>query len=270
MASQLKGVLFDLDDTLIDWSGVWLSWREIESPRLARIAGHVNSSLHQDAVNVEALLDAYLERTRAAWREARVTLRAPYMPQILCAALGELGVDADRLEVAALLKVYGWDAIPGTVVFPDAPPLLKTLRSRGIKLGIVTNASQPMALRDVELATHGLIEHFPDCRLAAADAGYLKPHRRIFQTALARLGTSPEETVFIGDNPVADIAGAEAAGMRAILRITDRADFDAASGRTARARSNGNLPDIKHSLHSLEELPAMLDAWYPDWRDGKA
>lgn len=258
MTVQLKGVLFDFDDTLVDWSGVQLSWREIESARLSRVQEHVYSKTRANWLHTDALLDAYMRRTRAAWAEARVTLRAPHMPSILMETLAALGVAIDRLDVADVIRAYNWNVVPGTVVFPDVPPTLHALRQAGIKLGIVTNASQPMAMRDAELATHGLIEYFPDCRLAAADAGFLKPDPRIFNCALERLGASAAETVFIGDNPDADIAGALSVGMKAVLRITER------------TAANGTFSAYKPRLRSLEQLPAILDEWYPGWRNASA
>ena len=136
--------------------------------------------------------------------------------------------------------------------------MLDKLRAAGLKLGIVTNASQPMAMRDAELAAHGIIGYFPDCRLSAADAGYLKPHPQIFKSALERLGTAPEETVFVGDNPVADIEGAHGVGIRAVRRMTSREIM------------NGNLTQPHPTLHSFAELPAILDEWYPGWQNGGA
>ena len=258
MPRQLKGVLFDLDGTLIDWSRVSLGWREIEASRLSRVHTYVLHRQQTAPFDADRLTELYLQRTRAAWDEASTSLRAPHMPNILMSVLDELGVDCDRLSREEVIRVYDWDAVPGTVVFPDVPPMIETLRAQGIKLGIVTNASQPMALRDVELATHGLLDYFPDCRLAAADTGYLKPHPRIFQAALDQMGSSADETLFVGDNPVADIAGAQGVGMRAVHRTTTRATFDDSSAQT------------EGSLCSFDELPAILDAWYPGWRDGIA
>lgn len=258
MADQLKGALFDFDDTLIDWSGVQLSWREIEAARLACVQEYIWRKSPAYRLSAESLLDAYMEQTRAAWTEARATLRAPHMPSILMDTLKALGVATDRLDVDEVLRAYDWNVVPGTVVFPDVPPVLNILRRAGIKLGIVTNAAQPMTMRDAELETHGLMEYFPDCRLSAADAGYLKPDRRIFTCALRRLGTGPHETIFIGDNPEADIAGALSVGMKAVLRVTDR------------ALGNGAYSSHQPRLRSLARLPAILDEWYPGWRHGNA
>lgn len=258
MAAKLRGVLFDFDDTLVDWSGVQLGWREIEATRLARVRTYVAGKAGADWLLTDALLEAYMQRTRMAWTEARESLSAPHMPSILMNALEALGVAVERLNVADVISVYDWNVVPGAVVFPDVPPILEALSAAGLKLGIVTNASQPMAMRDAELDTHGLIHHFPDCRLSAADAGYLKPDRRIFTRALELLGAEPAETVFIGDSPEADIAGALSVGMKAVLRVNDR--------RSA----NGVFADHRPRLRSLEKLPAILDEWYPGWRNGNA
>lgn len=258
MAAQLKGALFDFDDTLVDWSGVQLGWREIEAARLSRVQEHVYRKTRADWLTADTLLDVYLQRTRAAWSEARVTLRAPHMPSILMESLEALGVATEGLDLADVIRAYDWNVVPGTIVFPDVPPLLRALRLAGVKLGIVTNASQPMAMRDAELERHGLIQYFPDCRLSAADAGYLKPDKRIFNCALERMGTAPEETVFIGDNPEADIAGALSVGMKAVLRVTKRAE------------ANGACTAYQPRLRSLDGLPAILDEWYPGWRNGNA
>ena len=259
MPDQLKGLLFDFDDTLIDWSGVQLSWYELDAPRLIRVHAYVCDALNHSNVRAAQLIDLYQERTMQAWREARQSLIAPHMPNILFSSLTDLGFNCAELDLDEVMKVYNWDVVPGTVVFPDVPPILEALRSARVKLGIVTNSSQPMALRDAELAGHGLLDYFPDCRLAAADTGYLKPHRRIFEAALSEMGTAPQETVFIGDNPEADIAGALAVGMRAVQRLLQ-------PGASLRP-----LPfSARASLRSLDELPAILQEWYPDWRNGSA
>ncbi len=269
---RLKAVLFDFDDTLIDWSDVCRSWYEIEGPGLARVHAYIRGKANQPVPSVKFLIDVYQERTMQAWREARKSLIAPHMPNILFNTMRELGIDCDQLDRDAVIRAYDWKMVPGTVVFPDVLPMLRALRSAGVKLGIVTNSSQPMALRDAELIGHGLIEYFPDCRLAAADTGYLKPHRRMFEAALAQIGTAPQETVFIGDNPSADIAGALAVGMRAVQRIIQRS-FDGGV-RVAKPSTQRVFPGWENSsqasLHSLAELPAILDDWYPDWRNGSA
>lgn len=255
MAPQLRAVLFDFDDTLIDWSGVTRDWRELEAERLAPVLRLLDQRLSPTGVALERLVERYTERTRAAWKVARRDLRAPSMPLILQDTLAELGIHEAAVLADEILRAYDWKVVPGTVVFPDVFPALDKLRTRGIRLGVVTNSSQPMSLRDHELRQHGLLPYFPDCRLAAADVGYLKPHPRIFHCALEQIGVAPAEAVFIGDNPIADISGALGVGMRAAQRL----NWDG-------ARANKGQP----CLRSFDDLPTLLDDWYPDWRDGIA
>jgi len=254
MASQLKAILFDFDDTLIDWSGVTLGWRKLEAKRLSRVLSFINARSKHDLTDLDSLVDTYTERTREAWAAARVNLRAPVMPEILLSTLTDMGVPEAASCLDEVLSAYDWSVVPGTVVYPDVPPALELLCNNGIRLGIVTNASLPMWMRDNELRAHGLIDYFSDCRLSAADVGYLKPQSRIFRCALEKMGTLAEETVFVGDNPIADVAGAQAVGMPAVRRLNPGAS------------DNRHLAKPHAIVTSLAELPSLLDNWYPDWR----
>jgi putative hydrolase of the HAD superfamily len=56
-----------------------------------------------------------------------------------------------------------------------------------------------------------------DARISAADIGYLKPHPFIYLAMLETLQVSPERSVFVGDRPINDIAGANEAGLISVL-----------------------------------------------------
>lgn len=256
---MLKAILFDLDDTLIDWGEFFENWEEIEAPHVRGVHGYLTNVVGHAGLEFEAYRVEYTRRTRAAWANARTSLKAPHVGRILLETAVALGVPENLLDVKLALEHYNWQTIPGTVVFPDVIEALDLLRERGLKFGIVTNAYQPMELRDVEIDGHGLLDYFPTCRFSAADVGFLKPHPSIFERALDCLGTEPEETVFIGDNMTADIAGAQAAGMRAILRNIPR----------RKALLSGIVvPDA--TIDALTELPAIFDEWFPGWGKSKS
>lgn len=252
---MLKGILFDLDDTLLDWGGFHADWRAHEAAHLRGVFEYVQNSAHPLRSSFDTLLETYMERTRDAWMLARVTLRAPHVANIMTETLIGLGFPQEKLDVRRCLEVYNWCAVEGTIVFPEVPQVLEELRAHHIRVGIVTNASQPMWMRDKELEEHDLLRFFPSCRFSAADAGYLKPHPLIFQKAMACLETLPGETVFVGDNPVADIAGAQGAGLKAVLRVKQPAP-PLISGLI--------IPD--RAINSLTELLPILDEWFAGWR----
>lgn len=252
--SVLKAVLFDLDDTLIDWSGFKSDWAGMERRHLQGVFDYISANIHPLS-DFDAYAAEFRNRMTAAWTSARTHLRAPHLGSLLVETAVAFGAPAESLDPHRCLEAYAWQAATGTVGFPDASPALDLLARHNVKVGIVTNAHQPMWLRDIELRTHNLMNHFPTCRISAADVGYLKPHPAIFQAALNCLGTKPTETVFVGDDPEADIVGAQASGLLAVLRRGKRSSFNLSR----------IVPD--EVIDSLEELPAILDGWYPGWRD---
>lgn len=251
---MLKAVLFDLDDTLLDWSGPVPAWHEIETPHLRRVYDYVHSDMGPLDASFEHFADEYSRRAYESWTEARSTLRAPHIGRILLDALEAVAAPRDRLDETTCLQKYQWGRVPGTAIFPDVPQVLQKLAEAGLRSGIVTNAAQPMWMRDTEIEQHGILSYFPECRFSAADVGYLKPHPNIFQTALDCLGLKADEVIFVGDNPVADIAGAQAAGMRAVLRVRNPAP-PLISGLI--------VPD--GAINGLMELLPLLDEWFPGW-----
>lgn len=251
---MLKAVLFDLDDTLLDWRGFQQDWPTFEEEYLRRVFDHICQEV-MELSDFPAFVVEFRNHTREAWNTGRGNLIAPNLGEILVETAGMLGVQPGTLTVEDVLHAYDWQAVPGTTLFPEVPETLALLQQHGIKTGIVTNASQPMWVRDAEIRGHGLLEYFPDCRISAADVGYLKPHPAIFQAALNQLKIEANEAVFVGDNPVADVAGAQGVGLKAVLRVTTP---------VPPMLSGLIVPD--GAINSLFELPALLDDWYPGWR----
>lgn len=101
----------------------------------------------------------------------------------------------------------------GRIMIPGAIELLLRLRSRGYRLGILSNGFKEVQYRKIKTAG---IESLIDCVVLSDDIGVNKPDRRIFDHALAVTSGTPERTVMIGDNPATDIDGAISAGWHAI------------------------------------------------------
>lgn len=253
MSARIRGILFDMDNTLIDWGGFDDDWGSMERAHLQKVYDFLAESGQPLDKSFNHFELAYRENVVDAWAEARTTLRAPHMATIMIATLKQLGFEPDDiLNADSILKAYGWEAAPGVDVFPDVAPALQQLVDIGIKIGIVTNAFQPMWIRDAELRNYNLMQFFPKKkqRTSAADVGYLKPHPNIFKHAIKQLGTKIEETIYVGDNPVADIAGAQGVGMRAVMRINHPVP-PLISGLI--------VPDA--AINSLYELVLLVHEW---------
>ena len=89
--------------------------------------------------------------------------------------------------------------------------LLRDLREAGFPIGVVTNG--PTELQWDKLRTNGVAE-LVDAAVVSQEFGVNKPDPSIFRHALGLIGAKPSETIFVGDNTVADIGGAHAVGMR--------------------------------------------------------
>lgn len=252
---MLKAILFDLDDTLLDWRGFNQEWPSFEQQFLRRTFDYIGQ-VASPLADFDAFVTEFRYRTREGWQSGRGNLIAPNLGTILLETAEVLGAARGVLTAEGCLTAYEWGAVPGTVIFPGVPETLTTIRQHGIETAIVTNASQPMWLRDQELKQHGIFDYFPKCRVSAADAGYLKPHPAIFEHTLKQLGIKPDEAVFVGDNPIADIAGAQAFGMQAVLRV---------STPVPPMLSGLIVPDA--AINGLPELLPILDGWYPGWRN---
>lgn len=254
---MLRAVLFDLDNTLITWDAVD-AWENYQFPRLQRVFEYVTSTLYPlEGVDAAAFVAAYGYQLEAAWEEGIRTLCAPNTRQVMTDTLAGFGVPSDRMQIETVLDVYDWQPPAGLRVFPDVVEVLPQIRNEGIELGIITNASHPMTLRDRELAALDLIDLFPTCRLSAGDVGVLKPHPAIFEDALRRLGISASKAVFVGDSLKADVRGAQGAGIRAVWR---------SPSPELPADQQDIVPD--GTITTLFDLLPLLDAWYPGWRNG--
>lgn len=104
-----------------------------------------------------------------------------------------------------------WTQHTNFELYDDTLPALRALRERGIKIGLVSNSA-----RDVrEFARHHALEI--DAGISSFHHGKTKPHASIFRAVLELLEVEPPDALMVGDSIDADIEGAQAIGMQAVL-----------------------------------------------------
>lgn len=154
---------------------------------------------HYRAHNAGAADAASLARLRAdCARVMRTELRG-------VAGVEEVGDDE-------LLGVFAFE------VYPDVMPALGMLREAGLRLAVVSNWD--VSLHEV-LDRTGLRAAVDEV-VVSAEVGEAKPGARPFAVALERLGVDASRAVHVGDSVAEDVAGARAAGVRAVLLMRDR------------------------------------------------
>jgi len=144
-------------------------------------------------------------------------------------------------------KKHLWEATLQKLPYLDE--VLKELKRRGYKLGIITNTvisreeHVRMALRRID------IEKYFDVIVTSVDVGFNKPDERIFLTALKGVNVKPEEAVMVGNRISADILGGNRIGMKTIL-------FKWNERYLNEIKSPEEQPTCV--INSLKELPKIL------------
>ncbi|HEX5437793.1 MAG TPA: HAD family hydrolase [Gemmatimonadaceae bacterium] len=183
----IAGVLFDLDDTLIN--------------RAATVDQFLVA--HCDRVGLAACATAYsrrfheLDANGYADRDDLFTQLAAEFP------------GPTREVLRRDFEEHVWRAC---VVVPGGREVLDACRAAGHRVGVVTNGSAES--QHAKLANAGLLALLDAVVISGVD-GVAKPAREAFHLAASRLGIAPSGCVFVGDNPHTDVEGARRAGLTA-------------------------------------------------------
>ena len=229
-APPIRAVLFDLDDTL---------WPILPVLRAA-----------------EARLADWLAQHAPAVAQGFPTERLRAMRQELLAAEPHYALDLRRLRRATLETAFAEAGAEAALIdhamqlfnrarnavtpYDDVLPLLGRLGSR-VKLGSISNGV-------ADLEEIGLARHF-HFSIAAHQAGCTKPDPAIFLRACEALDVAPAEAVYIGDDPLLDVEGAQRAGLAGVW--LKRPDLAHLRPLPEHVRPDGILA-------SLDELEAWL------------
>jgi 2-haloalkanoic acid dehalogenase type II len=192
-----KAILFDLDDTLWPIAPVIA---EAELTLHAWLAQHAPKVAEQWSVDA---LRTHRAALAAEQPELLIDLGALRRAS-LQAAFAAAGEDTAHVEGA---MAHFFAARNAVTPYDDVLPGLLKLRQH-VQLGTISNGN-------ANLEVIGLAHHF-DVSLAAAHFGAAKPAPQIFSAACEALGVAPRDAVYVGDDLALDVAGAQAAGMRAV------------------------------------------------------
>ncbi len=199
----LEVVLFDLDDTLHDDTLAYKSAAQ-------EVAGEIAAEHGIDALQLK---DAYVAQAEGFWTKLDAEgLRKKIgivRESLWGAALQEVGID-DREIASGAARRYNRYRAKYLTLFPGAADLLRRLRERGFKLGLVTNGFAETHREKIALLQVG--EAF-DAIFIADEVGMLKPDPLLFTHACRSLGSSPARSAMVGDRYERDIRGAHAAGL---------------------------------------------------------
>lgn len=193
----VKAVLFDLDDTL--WpivpviqraENLLYEWLALHAPKVAaKVTIEGMRRRRQELMATDPVYQLDLRVLRQA---------------VLTEAFREAGEDLTMVDQA--MDVFS-KARNEVEPYEDVLPILQKLQ-RIVAVGSVSNGVADL---------HAIgIAHLFQVSVAAHRFGYAKPEAAIFHTACDALEVSPQEAVYVGDDPLLDVEGAQKAGLRAV------------------------------------------------------
>lgn len=224
MNRTIKGVIFDMDGTLLDTEKLYLRFWVEAANRL----GYPMREEH--ALAIRAMAAVYAE---------------PLLKRIVCPEFDYHAVRALRREIMeAYVDVHGVDPKPGMM------EALCALRARGMRIGLATATAESRARKYLRMV--GAEQYF-DAITCADMVKRGKPEPDIYLLACERTQVLPQEALAVEDAPTG-IRSAHAAGLRTVL-IPDRDQ----PGEEIRALCHAVIPSL-HELMGLLDASCMENA----------
>ncbi|MET0788221.1 MAG: HAD family hydrolase [Cellulomonas sp.] len=240
--TALDGVLFDIDDTLVDTRGAFV---HALTGVARRWLPDLPADRHHELV---AVWRADVGGHYAAYTRGEVSYGEQRM-----ARANELherfgGPALDAVGFARWDETFEAEFSGAWSAHPDVDAVVDRLLAAGLAVGALSNAAVAYQTRKLERAA--LLERVP--MLVGVDTlGFGKPDPRVFAEACRRLGTAPERTAYVGDELDVDAAAARAAGLVGVW-------LDRAGGR----RLDIDDDEIEAAgvvvVRTLDELPGAL------------
>jgi len=229
----MKLVIFDLDDTLVDFA-------------TTRQTAHCNLALVLDREGIDsaAFLRACTEVDRplfTLFEQGRLT-REEYRTRRFTDPFGRLGLSPRDGLVTHLNQVFMNCVNDSPLLYDDVWPALNGLRSRGIRTAILTNGPSDGQRRKLKATGLGeAVDHV----VIGEELGVSKPQPAAFHSVLGHFAFDPADTLMVGDSPTLDYDGAVNAGLKALL--LDRAGSHGAGSRA----SIRTLEEVAHRSAAL-------------------
>ncbi len=248
---MIRGIVFDLFDTLVDQNHDRLAPVEVEGRRV----GATTPALHaraRDEFDVDLPLPEFADRMRDVDRALRVEtidqgIELATLDRFTAFAT-HLGVGEVLRFAEALTAVHMGALYEACTTPPHHEAILASL-AVDHRLALCSNFSHAETARRV-LGDAGFDAHLSSV-VISDEVGLRKPRAEIFEATLASLGLEPSEVLHVGDDLGADVAGAAALGIQTVWLTRRVADPEAAL-----AAHGGPRPDF--ALDDLLDLPVLV------------
>lgn len=257
---ELKGVIFDLDGTLVETERHGHRVAFNRAFARAGLSDYWNAELYGHLLRVAGgreRLRYYLEELRQA---------RPEDPESLAAELHSLKVE----EFAALIE-------HGLPIRPGVARLLAELNEKGLSCAVATTGNRDTTLALLQTLGANHAQSFAAV-LSAGEAPEKKPHPQVYEMTLATLGLEPEGALAVEDSRNGLLA-AKAASMPCVVTVSDysAAEDFAEADLVLRSLGEPEAPArVLHDPHGMTEDEAatvdtrLLERVHRSWLEAKS
>jgi len=229
MWSMVRAVLFDLDETLIDSFQGHIGAH-------AEVCRILKGFLAEKGFNVEEEhILSELSRLDDEMNKRFMYDRDMWWPILVEKFAPRLVLPHSMIKM--LTRSYWLAYAQAAKPYPDTEEVLLYLKGRGYILGLVSDSDRLPGMKRYRIEIQPFKHLFNLTLVAGEDTKETKPSPEPFLVAAERLGVKPEECVYVGDKPFADVEGARKAGMKTILIFRRDWGFDAKPDLTLKALS---------------------------------
>jgi HAD superfamily hydrolase (TIGR01662 family) len=234
-----RGIIFDFDGTLIDSFSNRIKSHE-------KVAKLIIDFLKQRGIkaNYQTVLEL-VKKTEVEEEQKLIRNRDEWWKKIF----KELKVTKIPQDFSTKLTNTYWKVLMDTSkVYKGAPELLKDLKQKGYKLGLLSDTDYAPGWKENRFKHSGLSTLFDTYVVAGETTPEAKPNPQPFLEVVKRLNIKPEQAIHVGDSQNTDIKGAAAAGIDAVW-IDWKGDPDGNKyGAIAVAKG---FPDLKATLYKV-------------------
>ena len=213
---KYSAVLFDLFDTLVMFEPSLLPEVTLNGKTWNSTARHVFAQMRGSLGEMEFtdFYEPFVESHRELLELRKKDLREYPNRKRFEIFTEKTGLNGDDGLLERFVRSH-MEALRGAMVYPERhTEVLLYLKEKGYRLSVVSNFDHAPTV--LELLGKFGIAHFFEQVVISEDVGWRKPHRKVFESALASLGESPSDAIFIGDNPEADIMGSSDCGIDSV------------------------------------------------------
>ncbi|KMP12598.1 hypothetical protein UR09_00790 [Candidatus Nitromaritima sp. SCGC AAA799-A02] len=206
MNFSYKAILFDWAYTLVDLID------EDDHAAFVRLTDFLRER-GVELPDFDRLFTAYQDMFYGLIAESRQTHREACFETVLRYLFFRFGIELqDRATWTEILTVY-YDVIHGVrILYPDVVGTLEAMQKAGVRMGVVSNTTNPKFIKEEEMHRTRL-DRFFEFALYSSVMPYRKPHPSIFRAAVERFGLEAREILFVGDDLRMDVAGPQAVGL---------------------------------------------------------